>query len=112
MRIPPISAIALGSSASRWSLGVVTWAWCSGYWGISRPLGTTEGWGSALTIAVGTAAVMAIYPRIAALFAQAFTYLAQASRQFASDGPATRSTSALTMPAVTARRLRCSAGPS
>ncbi len=56
-----------------------------GLLGNIRALNTMEGWGSALTIAVGTAAVMAIYPRIAALFAQAFTYLAQASRQFASD---------------------------
>lgn len=45
-------------------------------------LGTIAGWGSVFTIAVGTAATMAIFPRVAALFAQAFTDLAQASKVF------------------------------
>jgi PTS system galactitol-specific IIC component len=48
-------------------------------------LDTMAGWGSVAVITVGTAATMAIFPRVAALFAQAFTYLAQASRKFASD---------------------------
>ncbi len=50
-----------------------------------KNLATIAGWGSIFTIAVGTAATMAIFPRVAALFAQAFTYLAQASRTFAKN---------------------------
>jgi PTS system galactitol-specific IIC component len=54
----------------------------AGNWG---NLGTMEGWGSVIAIAVGTAATMAIFPRVAAIFAQAFTHLAAASRKFAKD---------------------------
>lgn len=56
-----------------------------GILGNIKNLATMEGWGSVFTIAVATAATMAIFPRVAALFAQAFTYLAQASRRFATD---------------------------
>jgi PTS system galactitol-specific IIC component len=56
-----------------------------GFAGNINQLGTIAGWGSIFTIAVGTAATMAIFPRVAALFAQAFTYLAQASRTFAKN---------------------------
>jgi len=48
-----------------------------------KTLGTLAGWGSVFTVAIGTAATMAIFPKVAAIFAQAFTYLAQASRKFA-----------------------------
>jgi PTS system galactitol-specific IIC component len=50
-----------------------------------KELGTIAGWGSIFTIAVGTAATMAIFPRVAALFAQAFTQLTQASIKFAEN---------------------------
>ena len=43
------------------------------------------GWGSIASVAIGTAATMAIFPRVAAIFAQAFTYLASASRTFSKD---------------------------
>jgi PTS system galactitol-specific IIC component len=65
-------------------LGVIV-GFVLGLLGNIKTLNTMEGWGSVFTIAVGTAATMAIYPRIAALFAQAFTYLAQASRMYATD---------------------------
>ena len=48
-------------------------------------LGTMAGWGSVASVAIGTAATMAIFPRVAAIFAQAFTYLASASRTFSKD---------------------------
>ena len=48
-------------------------------------LGTMAGWGSIASVAIGTAATMAIFPRVAAIFAQAFTYLASASRTFSKD---------------------------
>lgn len=48
-------------------------------------LGTLAGWGQILLVAMATAAVMAIFPRVAAIFAQAFTYLSAASRSFAKD---------------------------
>jgi galactitol PTS system EIIC component len=48
-------------------------------------LGTLAAWGQILLVAMGTAAVMAIFPRVAAIFAQAFTHLAAASRKFAVD---------------------------
>ena len=48
-------------------------------------LGTLEGWGQIALVAIATSAVMAIFPRVAAIFAQAFTYLSAASRKFAKD---------------------------
>ena len=65
-------------------LGVIV-GFVLGIAGNLKSLGTIAGWGSIFTIAVGTAATMAIFPRVAAIFAQAFTYLAQASRAFAKD---------------------------
>ncbi|MDP2965333.1 MAG: PTS transporter subunit IIC [Pelolinea sp.] len=50
-----------------------------------KNLGTMAGWGSVITVAIGTAATMAIFPRVAAIFAQAFTYLAAASRSYAKE---------------------------
>ena len=50
-----------------------------------KNLGTMAGWGSVVSVAVGTAATMAIFPRVAAIFAQAFTHLAAASRSYAKD---------------------------
>ena len=56
-----------------------------GLLGNMKNLGTMAGWGSVASVAIGTAATMAIFPRVAALFAQAFTHLAAASRSFAKD---------------------------
>jgi galactitol PTS system EIIC component len=55
-----------------------------GILGNFKTLGALSSWGQILTVAMGTAAVMAIFPRVAAIFAQAFTHLAAASRKFAS----------------------------
>ena len=46
-------------------------------------LGTMAGWGSVAVSSMSTAAVMAIFPRVASVFAQAFTHLAAASRKIA-----------------------------
>jgi PTS system galactitol-specific IIC component len=54
-----------------------------GFLGNINRLGTIEGWGSIALVSMGTAAVMAIFPRVASIFAQAFTHLAAASRKFA-----------------------------
>ncbi|MBO8435321.1 MAG: PTS galactitol transporter subunit IIC [Tyzzerella sp.] len=43
-------------------------------------LGTLAGWGSVLTAAVATAAIMAIFPKIASMFAQAFAPITEAAR--------------------------------
>jgi PTS system galactitol-specific IIC component len=56
-----------------------------GVLGNIKALGTLAAWGQILTVAMGTAAVMAIFPRVAAIFAQAFTHLSAASRKFAVD---------------------------
>lgn len=56
-----------------------------GILGNTTRLGTLAGWGQILMLAMGTAAIMAIFPRVAALFAQAFTHLAAASRKFAKE---------------------------
>lgn len=44
-------------------------------------LGTFEAWGSILTVAVATAAVMAIFPKVAGIFANAFTPITDAARK-------------------------------
>lgn len=56
-----------------------------GLLGNIRNLGTMEAWGQIALVAMATAAVMAIFPRVAAIFAQAFTHLSAASRKFAVD---------------------------
>lgn len=47
-------------------------------------LNTMAGWGSAATAAIATAAVMTIFPKIAAFFAQAFAPITEAARVFMS----------------------------
>lgn len=56
-----------------------------GLLGNLKNLGSLSAWGQIATVAMGTAAVMAIFPRVAAIFAQAFTHLSAASRKFAVD---------------------------
>ena len=45
-------------------------------------LGSMAGWGSVLTAAVATAAVMAIFPKITGFFAQAFAPITEGARKF------------------------------
>jgi PTS system galactitol-specific IIC component len=56
-----------------------------GFLGNINRLGELAAWGQIMLVAMATAAVMAIFPRVAAIFAQAFTHLAAASRKFATD---------------------------
>jgi PTS system galactitol-specific IIC component len=65
-------------------LGVIIGA-LIGFLGNLDKLGTLEGWASILTIAVSLAAVMAIFPRIAAIFADAFTAPTEAFRKLATS---------------------------
>ena len=44
-------------------------------------LGTLEAWGNITQVGIMTSAVMAIYPRIASIFAGAFTALTDASKK-------------------------------
>lgn len=46
-------------------------------------LNTMEAWGESLTVGVATATVMAVFPKIADLFASAFTSITEASQQSA-----------------------------
>lgn len=52
-----------------------------GLLGYFNELSTLSAWGSALTCAVATAALMGIFPRIASIFASAFNPLTQASQK-------------------------------
>ena len=45
-------------------------------------LGTLAGWGDVLEAAIATAAIMAIFPKIASMFAQAFAPITEAARVF------------------------------
>lgn len=44
-------------------------------------LNTMEGWGEALTVGIATATVMAVFPKIADIFASAFATITDASKQ-------------------------------
>ena len=46
-------------------------------------LGTLAGWGTVASVAVNTAAVMAIFPKVGGIFASAFTALTEASKKSA-----------------------------
>lgn len=46
-------------------------------------LGTLEGWGTVFAVGLATAAVMAVFPKVAGIFASAFTSLTQASKKTA-----------------------------
>jgi len=52
-----------------------------GVMGNLKQLATLAAWGNILTIMISTAAVMAIFPRVAAIFAQAFAALTEAARK-------------------------------
>ena len=45
-------------------------------------IGTMAGWGGILTCAIATAAVMAIFPKVASMFAQAFAPITEAAHKF------------------------------
>lgn len=53
-----------------------------GILGSVNKLGTFAGWGDVLTAAIATAAIMAIFPKIASMFAQAFAPITEAARVF------------------------------
>lgn len=52
-----------------------------GFLGNLKSLGTLAAWGNIMTIGISTAAVMAVFPRVAGLFSQAFTAITQAARE-------------------------------
>lgn len=52
-----------------------------GLLGNLNELGTLAAWGSTMTIAISTAAVMAIFPRVANIFASAFMPITEAARK-------------------------------
>ncbi len=52
-----------------------------GILGNIRNLGALEAWGRIFTIAISTAAVMAVFPRVANIFASAFHPIAEAARK-------------------------------
>lgn len=52
-----------------------------GLLGNLKALGTLAAWGNIMTIGISTAAVMAVFPRVAGLFSQAFTAITQAARE-------------------------------
>ncbi|EAC5366750.1 PTS galactitol transporter subunit IIC, partial [Listeria monocytogenes] len=49
-------------------------------------LNTLEGWGEIATVGIATAAIMAIFPKIAGIFASAFTTITDASKKTAKSG--------------------------
>ena len=61
-----------------------------GLLGNLKNLGTMEAWGQILTVGVSTAAVMAIFPRVASIFATAFTSITDASKKSAKGVLASR----------------------
>jgi PTS system galactitol-specific IIC component len=61
-----------------------------GFLGNLNKLGTLAAWGEIAQISVATAAVMAIFPRVAGLFAQAFTAITEAARERSVKGDTTR----------------------
>lgn len=57
-----------------------------GFLGHLSDLGTLAAWGNILTIAISTAAVMAIFPRVANIFASAFMPITEAARKRSTKG--------------------------
>lgn len=53
-----------------------------GILGSVNKLGTIAGWGDILEVAIATSAVMAIFPKIASMFAQAFAPITEAARKW------------------------------
>lgn len=56
-----------------------------GFIGNFRQLGTLEAWGTITSAAVSTAAVMAVFPKVAGIFAGAFTIITDAYKQKAAE---------------------------
>lgn len=61
-----------------------------GLMGNLSALNTLAGWGTVLSVGLATAAVMAIFPRVATIFASAFTSLTNASKKTAKSGSSNR----------------------
>lgn len=61
-----------------------------GIMGNISALNTLEGWGTVLSVGLATSAVMAIFPRVASIFASAFTSLTNASKKTAKGGSGNR----------------------
>lgn len=61
-----------------------------GFLGNLNKLGTLAAWGEIASISVATAAVMAVFPRVAGLFAQAFTAITEAARKRSVKGDTER----------------------
>ncbi|MBL1228472.1 PTS galactitol transporter subunit IIC [Enterococcus sp. BWB1-3] len=57
-----------------------------GFAGNFMRLNTMEGWGEIVTVGIATAAIMAIFPKIAGIFASAFTTITDASKRTAKSG--------------------------
>lgn len=53
-----------------------------GILGSTEQLASLEGWGVVLEAAIATAAIMAIFPKVASMFAQAFAPITEAARVF------------------------------
>jgi PTS system galactitol-specific IIC component len=67
------------------TLGIIL-GFALGLLGNLRQLGTLAAWGNILTIAISTAAVMAIFPRVANIFASAFMPITEAARKRSTKG--------------------------
>lgn len=57
-----------------------------GFAGNFMRLDTMDGWGEIVTVGIATAAIMAIFPKIAGIFASAFTTITDASKRTAKTG--------------------------
>jgi len=57
-----------------------------GLLGNLQQLGTLAAWGNIMTVAVSTAAIMAIFPRVANIFASAFMPITEAARKSSTKG--------------------------
>lgn len=57
-----------------------------GILGNLQQLGTLAAWGNIMTVAVSTAAIMAIFPRVANIFASAFMPITEAARKRSTKG--------------------------
>jgi PTS system galactitol-specific IIC component len=57
-----------------------------GFLGNLQQLGTLAAWGNILTVAISTSAIMAIFPRVANIFASAFMPITEAARKRGAKG--------------------------
>ncbi len=82
---PEALRIRLGFLGEPIVLGVILGA-ALGILGHLHDLGTLKAWGNITTIAISTAAVMAIFPRVANIFASAFMPITEAARKRSAGG--------------------------